>query len=83
MAATLTSSLFNAEYPKYVNYAGIGFTVAREMADDLHDGLVDWSDAKTKNEYLKKTECMVEQYSNYTLNEVDLNVRMTYALLYL
>lgn len=42
---------------------------------DKNGNLVDWwVDAKTKDRYLEKAKCIIDQYGNYTATEVGLKV---------
>ena len=68
-----------------MNYAGIGSVMGHEFThgfDDMgrqfdKDGnLVDWWDPKTKKEYLKRAQCIIDQYSGYLVKDVNLNVSM-------
>ena len=40
----------------------------------LAGNLVDWWDPKTKERYLEKAKCIIEQYGNYTIPELGLSV---------
>lgn len=67
-----------------MNYGAIGFVVGHEVThgfDDIgnqydKDGnVVDWWNSFTKDEFKKKTECIIQQYNNFTDKEVGQNVR--------
>lgn len=58
-----------------MNYAAIGSVVGHEIThgfDDLGrqfdaDGtLVDWWGEETRNRFLERAQCIIEQYGNYT-----------------
>lgn len=79
----MQGAFFNSQHPKYLNYAGIGFAVGHEITHafddegrkfDKNGNLNGWWDPETEKEYLKKSECMIKQYSSYTVEEVNLNV---------
>jgi len=64
------------ETPFYLNYGAIGVDVGHEIAHGFDDegsqydgqgNLVDWWEAKTKKKYLKKAQCIIDQYGNYTV----------------
>jgi len=68
-----------------MNYGGIGFVIGHEITHGFDDqgrqfnkegNLVDWWDPETKKRYLKKAECIIHQYGNYTVKEVEMNVRI-------
>ena len=39
-----------------------------------------WWDDKTDNEFLKKAECMKDQYNNYTIKQISRNVNGSFTL---
>lgn len=41
---------------------------------DRNGNLVDWWQEMTKQKYLEKAKCIIDQYSNYTVKEVSLKV---------
>lgn len=58
-----------------MNYGAIGFVIGHEVTHGFDDqgrrfdgngNLVDWWQKDTKDAYLKKTECIIYQYGNYT-----------------
>lgn len=58
-----------------MNYGAIGFVIGHEITHgfddqgrqfDLNGNLVDWWQADTKERYLGKAKCIIEQYGNYT-----------------
>lgn len=74
---------FDNDRPKYLNYGGIGFVMGHEMTHGFDDqgrqfdkdgNLVDWWQKETEQQYLKKAECIIEQYGNYTVKDVNLHV---------
>lgn len=79
----LQHPLFDAENPRYMNFAGIGMVVGHEIShgfDDVgrqfsFDGkFYDWWHSETKKKFLEKARCIIEQYSNYTSEEVGIKV---------
>lgn len=74
-AGILQSKFFNAKRPKYMNYAAIGTIVGHEITHgfddvgrqfDVNGNLVEWWDQETREQFLKKAKCIIEQYGNYT-----------------
>lgn len=67
-----------------MNYGAIGFVIGHEITHGFDDqgrqfdkegNLVDWWEPETKMQYLKRAECIIYQYGNYTVKEVGMNVR--------
>lgn len=88
-AGFLRGSFFNFDRPKYLNYGSIGSIIGHEITHGFdNDGRkidkignqIDWWQADTAEKYLEKARCIVEQYSNYTVNEVDLHVRTKFMM---
>ncbi|XP_064650696.1 neprilysin-1-like [Lineus longissimus] len=82
-AAVLQEPFYNKNNPNYMNYGGIGMVIGHEIThgfDDLgrqFDGdgkLHHWWDQETIRHFKNKTQCMVEQYGNYRLDSVNMNV---------
>ena len=66
-----------------MNYGAIGWALGHEISHgfdvmgsqfDASGNLVDWWELETKEKYLKKAECIIEQYGNYTIEDIGLNV---------
>ncbi|XP_046983748.1 neprilysin-2-like [Schistocerca americana] len=83
-AGILQGVFFSADRPKYMNYGGIGSTIGHEITHGFDDegrqfdkdgNLVDWWDPVTRDKYLKKAECIIWQYGNFTDEQtgMDLN----------
>lgn len=78
-AGILDGVFFGAERPLYMNYGAIGLVIGHEITHgfddqgsqkDGHGNLIDWWQSQAKENYLKKTQCVIDQYGNYTV-EVD------------
>ncbi|XP_034935732.1 neprilysin-2-like isoform X2 [Chelonus insularis] len=82
-AGILQGAFFSNNRPRYMNYGAIGFVIGHEITHGFDDqgrqfdkegNLVDWWAPATKEKYLKKAECIIHQYGNYTVKEVGLNL---------
>lgn len=82
-AGILQGAFFSAKRPAYMNYGAIGFVIGHEITHGFDDqgrqfdksgNLVDWWQEMTKQKYLEKAKCIIDQYSNYTVKEVGLNL---------
>lgn len=83
-AGILQGAFFSNNRPRYMNYGAIGFVIGHEITHGFDDqgrqfnkegNLVDWWESETKKRYLKRAECIIHQYGNYTVKDVGLNVR--------
>ena len=88
----MSGAVFNVSRPRYMNYGALGFTSGHEIThgfDNLgsqRDGdgnLVNWWQPETKEKYLERTQCIIDQYSNYTVEvrQDNLTLLMTLSLL--
>ena len=68
-----------------MNFGGIGWTVGHELTHGFDDegsqmdgegNLVDWWQPQTKEKYLERAQCIIDQYSNYTV-QVSLDSRLS------
>merc|ERR1719341_196623 len=82
-AGILQGTFFDAERPKYLNFGGIGYVIGHEITHGFDDtgrqfdavgDLRDWWEKETMDKFVKKTECIIYQYGNYTAPEVGLNL---------
>ncbi|XP_011866367.1 PREDICTED: membrane metallo-endopeptidase-like 1 isoform X1 [Vollenhovia emeryi] len=82
-AGILQGAFFSNDRPRYMNYGAIGFVIGHEITHGFDDqgrqfnkegNLVDWWQSETKKRYLKKAECIIHQYGNYTVKDVGLNL---------
>lgn len=82
-AGILQGVYFAADRPKYLNYAAIGSIIGHEISHGFDDegsqfdasgNLVNWWLESTKDAYLEKAQCIIDQYSNFTENITGLNI---------
>lgn len=61
--------------PRYMNYGAIGSVMGHEITHafdtigsqfDLNGNLANWWRLDTREKYLKRATCIIEQYGNYT-----------------
>lgn len=66
-----------------MNYGAIGFVIGHEITHGFDDqgrqfdsdgNLVNWWEEETKVAYLKKAQCIIDQYGNFTEPNVGLNL---------
>ena len=59
-----------------MNFGAIGSTVGHEITHGFDDigsqadgdgNFVDWWQPETKKKYLEKTQCIIDQYGNFTI----------------
>ncbi|GAA5805723.1 hypothetical protein HPULCUR_011247 [Helicostylum pulchrum] len=69
---------YDQSYPDYLNYGGIGQTLAHEYSHAFDDygsqydefgAERNWWSKSTKEKYAKKTQCFVDQYSKATITD--------------
>ncbi|XP_078042097.1 neprilysin-1 isoform X2 [Augochlora pura] len=87
-AGILQPLLYSQHFPKSLNYGGIGVVIGHEITHGFDDkgrqfdkngNIMQWWNNATIKAFRKRAECIVEQYSNYKLQDIGLNVngRMT------
>ncbi|KAF5300019.1 hypothetical protein FQR65_LT09276 [Abscondita terminalis] len=67
---------FNPSHSNYLNYAGIGLEIAREISRVFiktrqFDEHGDFVKSKKEEEFKDRLECLVEQYNKYEIEELD------------
>lgn len=82
-AGILQGVFFNADRPRYMNYGAIGFVIGHEITHGFDDqgrqfdkngNLVDWWQEETKKAFVEKAQCIIDQYGNYSVPELKLNL---------
>lgn len=75
-AGILDGLFFQADRPSYMNYGAIGMVVGHEITHGFDDqgsqkdgegNLNDWWTPQAKKNYLEKTQCIIEQYGNFSV----------------
>ncbi|XP_058805565.1 neprilysin-2-like isoform X2 [Phymastichus coffea] len=76
-------TFFQSDRPQYINYGTIGTMIGHEIIHgfdnqgrkyDKYGNRKNWWESNTEKNFIKKAKCIVEQYNNYTVPEVGLNV---------
>ncbi|XP_031344638.1 neprilysin-2-like [Photinus pyralis] len=82
-AGRLQSIFVNNDRPRYINYGAIGYIIAHEITHafgvegsnlDKDGNFVDWWVPSTKEKFITKVQCMIDQYGNYSVPELGLNL---------
>ncbi|XP_051158324.1 neprilysin-2-like isoform X2 [Leptopilina boulardi] len=77
---------FNENIPQYMNYGSIGFVIGHEYTHgfdsfgrnfDKLGNLVNWWEPESSENFRSRVQCLINQYGNYTLNEVNLKINGT------
>ncbi|XP_043526357.1 neprilysin-1 isoform X2 [Frieseomelitta varia] len=87
-AGILQPLFYSQHFPKSLNYGGIGVVIGHEITHGFDDkgrqfdkdgNMMQWWNNATVKAFRERAQCIVEQYSRYKLQEVDLyiNGRMT------
>jgi endothelin-converting enzyme/putative endopeptidase len=86
-AGVLQPPLFDPQMDDAPNYGNTGSTIGHELTHgfddegrqfDAHGNLRDWWTKKDAAEFAKRTQCIVQQYSGYTvIDDVRINGRLT------
>uniref|UniRef100_A0A4W4G2C4 Endothelin-converting enzyme 1 n=1 Tax=Electrophorus electricus TaxID=8005 RepID=A0A4W4G2C4_ELEEL len=85
-AGILQSPFYNHEWPKALNFGGIGVVMGHELTHAFDDqgrvydkdgNLRSWWKNSSAEAFKQQTQCMVEQYSHYNINSESLNGKHT------
>jgi len=76
-AGFIDGVFFQADRPAYMNYGALGVVIGHEITHGFDDhgslfdafgNLVNWWEKETKEKYLEKAQCIIDQYGNYTVD---------------
>ncbi|XP_058459851.1 neprilysin-1-like [Malaya genurostris] len=87
-AGILQPLFYSQHFPKSLNYGGIGVVIGHEITHGFDDkgrqfdkdgNMMQWWNNATIQAFRERTQCIIDQYSRYKINEVNLymNGRMT------
>ncbi|XP_067322209.1 endothelin-converting enzyme-like 1 [Anolis sagrei] len=85
-AGILQPTLYDPEFPQSLNYGGIGTIIGHELTHgyddwggqyDRHGNLVHWWTDASYSKFLKKAECIVNLYDNFTVYNQRVNGKHT------
>ncbi|XP_073323626.1 endothelin-converting enzyme 1 isoform X1 [Pagrus major] len=85
-AGILQAPFYSRSWPKALNFGGIGVVMGHELTHAFDDqgreydkdgNLRPWWKNSSVEAFKKQTQCMVEQYGNYSINKEPLNGRHT------
>ncbi|XP_011304098.1 neprilysin-11-like isoform X2 [Fopius arisanus] len=88
-AGILQDFLFSDDRPKYMNYGAIGSIIGHEIAHGFDDqgrkfdrsgNFVNWWTPAAESEFLGRTQCLIDQYGNYTVGESKMKVRVEWGV---
>ncbi|CAF1045925.1 unnamed protein product [Adineta steineri] len=82
-AAILQTPFFRKDAPKYLNYGAIGTIIGHELTHafdndgrqyDKYGNRIPWWTYETINSFNEHKQCMIEQYNNYTISQINMNI---------
>ncbi|XP_063409498.1 neprilysin-4-like [Mytilus trossulus] len=82
-AGILQPPFYGKGYPKSLNYGGIGMVIGHEITHGFDDrgrqfdkngNLQQWWDNDVITRFKHQAQCIIDQYSNFTLKDVDMNL---------
>ncbi|XP_017773210.1 PREDICTED: membrane metallo-endopeptidase-like 1 [Nicrophorus vespilloides] len=85
-AAILQGNYFNSHFPMYVNYGAIGSVIGHEISHgfdglghqfDKAGNLINWWSKEAEQIFQEKKDCIINQYSSYTINGSKINGELT------
>ncbi|XP_043465793.1 neprilysin-2-like [Leptopilina heterotoma] len=69
----LQGAFYSKDRPSFMNYGAIGFLIAHEITHFFDINMKKIAEEKAKK-YISKVECFIQQYENYTAEDVSLNL---------
>ncbi|KAM4693617.1 endothelin-converting enzyme-like 1 [Discoglossus pictus] len=85
-AGILQPTLYDPDFPQSLNFGGIGTIIGHELTHGYDDwggqydafgNLFQWWTMDSFNKFLKKAECIVDLYENFTVYNQRVNGRLT------
>ncbi|XP_059807760.1 endothelin-converting enzyme 1-like isoform X2 [Hypanus sabinus] len=85
-AGILQAPYFNQDFPKSLNFGGIGMIMGHELTHafdnqgkeyDKSGNMRSWWKNSSVKAFKHQTECMIEQYNNYVINGEHVNGKQT------
>ncbi|XP_041062819.1 endothelin-converting enzyme 1-like isoform X1 [Carcharodon carcharias] len=85
-AGILQAPFYARDYPKALNFGGIGVVMGHELTHAFDDqgreydkdgNLRSWWKNSSVEAFKHQTECMIEQYNNFTINNEQVNGKQT------
>ncbi|EDV26135.1 uncharacterized protein TRIADDRAFT_37639 [Trichoplax adhaerens] len=85
-AGILQEPFFHKNYPKYLNYGGIGVAMGHELTHgfdssglkfDSVGNLKSWWEDEANTAYEQHAKCMIDQYARYKIDNINLNGNLT------
>ncbi|XP_025829399.1 neprilysin-2 [Agrilus planipennis] len=79
-AGILQGQLFGKDRPRYLNFGAIGSIIGHEITHGFDDtgrqfnkdgNLANWWAQDTQKSFLEKARCIINQYGNYTVKEIN------------
>ena len=85
-AGILQPLFYSQHFPKSLNYGGIGVVIGHEITHGFDDkgrqfdsegNLKEWWNNETIGAFRAQTQCIIDQYSAFTLDGFHINGKMT------
>ncbi|XP_055958236.1 neprilysin [Patella vulgata] len=82
-AGILQPPFFHKNFPRALNYGGIGVVIGHEITHGFDDSgrqydkdgnLLQWWTDDVIGRFKEKAQCIINQYSNYSVEEADMNL---------
>jgi predicted metalloendopeptidase len=79
LAGVLQAPIFHFDYPRAINYGGIGGAIGHEITHGFDDSgsqfdkfgnVQNWWEATARERFAERGKCMVEQYNQYKVRAI-------------
>ncbi|KAK8434753.1 endothelin-converting enzyme [Phyllosticta citricarpa] len=79
-AGIMQTPFFNRQLPEYVSYGGFGMIAGHEITHGFDDqgskfdergNFATWWDKQTRDNFMERTKCFVQQYAKYSIPGLD------------